>query len=437
MNFLKRFLVSRKTVLTLLVAGIAAVSIAYIIPQRFAVSPAEMTAWQSKYPIPAKIDAILQLHQVFTSWWFVVLLLMLLLSLLFSCSDQIVRAFQRTFAKPRHQNDREIFLACGDKQLSQIVGKHGYIKIGQAETRSRFVKNPWGYWGNALLHVGFVIIIMASLFIVLTQKRGMVNLAEEEIFPAGGQWQTEERGLLAGSFFLQDALQLKTVKPDFWENGDLKQLSATVLFMGPEERQTTEQLIINKIVYYRGVRVYLSRFFGMEFLVSLLNDEGEHIGIRMDFEHPVRLDAPSYGTFRFNELSFLVKAKCYADSDMRDMAGDNPQLVLRLLNDDKLLGELSLKIGETGRLGPFQARLVGMKRWTGLIFVDITGMPFVFFAFFVIIVGSGLTYFMPPRELLVRQEGQHLYLTWKPGRFPGFYKDELDNILGQLKEQAG
>jgi hypothetical protein len=435
MNFIKRFLVARKTVLSLLVAVIAAVVLAYSIPQQLASSPAEISVWQELHPIPAKIAGLFQLHRVFTSWWFVVILLLLLLSLLFSSNEQIVRALKKTTILRCNISDREFLLACSVKQFSQTVKKLGYFKIGPTEPLCRFVKNPWGYWGNAFLHVGFVFIIVASLFVVLTQKRGLINLHEGEVFPAGGQWLSEERGALVGNFFLPDAVRLNKVTPEFWENGDQKQLTTSVVFMGPGAVEIDELLIINKIVYHRGVRVYQSRFFGEVFFLSLLNDNGERVGLRLDLEHPSRIDTPSYGAFRFDDLPFLLKAKYFVDADMQSMNSENPLLVLRLFDGDQLLGELPLKIGETGGIGPYQAHLVDVKRWAGLFFVDITGMPIIFFAFFVIIAGSSLTYFFPPREFLVREDGERLYLTWKPSRFACFYRDELENIIRQFGGQ--
>jgi cytochrome c biogenesis protein len=90
-------------------------------------------------------------------------------------------------------------------------------------------------------------------------------------------------------------------------------------------------------------------------------------------------------------------------------------------------------MGEEGQIGPYTAKLVKVSRWAGIIFAAITGMPGIFLGFFIIIVGSGLTYFLTPREIFLKREGNQTHLTWKASRFEDVYRDEFDKIEGALE----
>jgi len=56
-------------------------------------------------------------------------------------------------------------------------------------------------------------------------------------------------------------------------------------------------------------------------------------------------------------------------------------------------------------------------------------MPGIFLGFFIIILGGGLTYFMPPREVYLRKEEDGFSISWKATRFENFYKEEYERII--------
>jgi cytochrome c biogenesis protein len=277
----------------------------------------------------------------------------------------------------------------------------------------------------------------SSLLVALTQKRGLLHLVEGELYAPGIAWDTEERGLLAGRFILPDAVSLDNVIPEFWETDDLKNLTTTLSFSDPQGKFERYTLAINQTINYRGIRVYQSQSFGNAFFVKLTDKNGRNIGLILEIQNPAKRDVAGYANLKSYKIPYLIKAKYFADAYKKSMLSSNPLLIMRIIDRGRVIGEVSLKNGESGQLGPYTATVAGISRWAGMIFIDITGMSGIFIGFFIIILGGGLTYFMPPREFYIRKEENGLFIiTWKATRFESFYKEEYEKIalfFGDLK----
>jgi cytochrome c biogenesis protein len=433
MTTIKRLFLSKRTILALILLIFIAIVIACIFPQRFSSSQAEIGKWQERHSAWIPWVETLGLHHVYSTPWFAIFLFLFMVSLTLSTFEQIKRASKKTFGEGVGQGGNEIAIRVPLEELKRVIKNSGYIKVAEKETLIRFVKHPWGYWGAVLLHLGIVIVIGSSLLIVLTQKRGLLHLVEGETFIPGSPWFVEENGVFAGSFVLPEAVKVEKVNPEFWETDDLKQLSTEVSFIDIREGVRKNVLAVNQTIHYRGLRIYQSQSFGSAFFVEIGDKEGGKKGVILQIENPVGRDRPSYGNFNFDGIPYLVKAKYFADADKQSMESANPLLVVRLVDKGTILGELPLRIGEEGRIGPCTVKLVKVSKWAGIIFVDITGMEGIFFGFFIIIVGSGLTYFMTPREICLKRESDQTHLTWKASRFEDIYRGEFDKMAGALE----
>jgi cytochrome c biogenesis protein len=407
-----------------------AVIIAYIFPQRFITSQVQMERWRNYHPAWVPWVERLGLDHVYTTPWFAALLFAFLLTLIISTIEQIKISIKKTFGHGVVSDGKNLRVNATEEELKTAIKKLGYFQIIRNQETLRFVKYPWGYWGNVLLHLGIMIVIASSLIIVLTEKRGRLQLIEGELYVPGTPWVMEEKGMLVGSFILPEAVRLDNVFPEFWETDDLKQLMTTISFSDPKGRSKRYTLSINQTINYRGIRVYQSQSFGNAFFVTLTDKEGRSKGLILQIQNPNKRDKASYGNFRSEGMPYLLKAKYFADAEKKSMLSQNPLLIMRLVDKGRLISEVSLKKGGSGQLGPYTATLDNASMWAGMIFVDITGMPCIFFGFLIIIIGGGLTYFMPPREFYIRKEDRGLFIiTWKATRFESFYKEEYEKIV--------
>ncbi|ABB30815.1 ResB protein required for cytochrome c biosynthesis-like protein [Geobacter metallireducens RCH3] len=434
---MKRFLLSRTTILALFALILGAIVLSYFVPQHMGVPSRALDKWRESHgPLLAAVD-FLGLHHMFTTPWFATLLAFFLASLSLSTYQQYRLAKERTF-RVGLPGEGWISLPETAMESAVILRKFGYVRIGNQGEVSRHVKHPWGYWGNFLLHVGIVLVVASSLVILVTQHRGLLNLERGETVYPGTPWAVEENGLFVGKFVLPAAVRLESHDPVFWDNGEIKLIESTVAFLYPDRPVERATLGINQPAWLGGVKIYQSHRFGSDFYAEFADRDGKKVVLILPLQIPPRLDEAGYGDFQFNVMPFQIKAKYYADAARKDMLSGNPLLVLRLYDGAALLGELPLRIGESGVLGNYHVRLLKAVPWNGLILVSMSGMPGIFFGFFIIVCGCSLNYFVVPREVWVR-EGSQTAVSWRAARFAEFYRDEYDELvaaLGAMHEQA-
>lgn len=433
MHKLRRLFLSRKTVLTLIFLILASIVTGYVFPQRFSSSPEMMEKWQYANPFWAHWVERFGLDHVYSTPWFSVLLFLFLISLTVSTYEQIKTSIRKTFGAGVSSGGKTIKVNASEEELAVSIKKKGYIQIFKNDEIRRFVKHPWGYWGNVLFHLGIVISIASSLLVVLTEKRGVLTLVEGEVHIPGYPWRLEENGIFAGRFALPEAVRIEKVNPEFWETDNIKQLTSEVSFISPAGKVKKYNISINEILNYKGLRIYQQNRFGNAFFVEFIDREGRKTGSILQIERPPRRDKASYENFNIEGTPYGIKAKYYADADKKSMISENPLLVLRLVDNKRLIGEVSLKKGESSTLGPYTVQLAGVSKWTGLIFLDITGMSGIFFGFFLIILGGCLNYITPPREFYCRKIDNKFILTWRAAKFEHLYLEEYKRAVEGLK----
>jgi len=182
MKNIKQFLLSRKIVLTLIVLIFATVVLGYIFPQKFTSSGEQLEKWREAYPYMVPWVNRLGLDHVYTTPWFAALLACFLLTLIFSTVEQAKLSYRRTFGPGFVPDSEGVTVSLDREGIIKAVGKAGYFLSYKDDSAVRFIRHPYGYWGNVLLHSGIAVAILASLMIVATEKRGLVHLVEGETF---------------------------------------------------------------------------------------------------------------------------------------------------------------------------------------------------------------------------------------------------------------
>ncbi|MFH1020809.1 MAG: cytochrome c biogenesis protein ResB [Pseudomonadota bacterium] len=400
----KRYLLSRKTVLALLLLLFFSVVLSYAVPQQFSTPPELFAKWQKAHQAWLPATEFLGLHRLFTAPWFVALLFCFLVSLAVTTIEQLRLAQTKTFG------------------------------TGAAHLE----KHPWGYWGKFLLHLGILLTVASSLGIAATEKRGIARLEEGETLLPGSPWLFEEHGLLTGPLRLEESLLLDRVTPEFWPQGGVKNVTSEVLFIAPGSGEASSRTIaFAPILKHKGLRIYQEKNFGTAFHVMLTGEAGQQGVMVLDMPSPFAHGEASYGNFDFAEIPYRIKAKYYADAGQKTLAGDNPLLVIRLVdNTNTVTGELSLKKGGGGRLGPYQARLVEVKKWAGFIFLDTPFIPGVFLGFFIFILGAVLTYVTIPREFYCQRWDEGFRLLRKGPGWPRHSMAAYEAVMKRLKRRG-
>lgn len=430
---IKRLLLSRKTVLVLIALLVAAMAVGYLFPQRFSSTPEIAEKWRKAHPLLAPLHEGFGLDHVHTAWWFAAILSIFTISLLLSTMEQVRTSGRMASAPlpPAKVEGEKVSVSA--EELAGIMGQAGYRRMKGAGGVIRFARHPWGYWGNSLFHAGMALVIVSSLVIVMTEKRGLLHLFEGETYTPGVPWLSEESGILAGPFVLPAPVRLDRVGAEFWETDDLKQLTMEISFWGPDGPPERGLLAINRTLDWGSLRVCQDQTFGSAFFVEFTTPDGVKHGEILQIHNPSGREKAGYGNFRFSWAPYLLKAKYYADYARRTIVSEEPLLVLRLMDGDRVVGERSLRKGESGVLGPYAVKLVKSSRWGGLIFADITGMSGIFLGFSIIILGGALNYFTPPREFRAVKTETGFLVAWKGTRFEEFYMEEREGVMAALK----
>ncbi len=292
---LKRFFLSKKTIITLILLMLGAILLGYAFPQRFLSSPVELDKWHLANPTLAKLSRALALDHVYTSPWFAVLLALFLVSLCFSTWEQFRLALRKS--REGGAGGESFETAANAAELAAGLRSLGYLKIGGQDGATRFVRYPWGYWGNFLLHLGIVISIASSLLILLCEKRAVIDLLEGEMHQSGAEWAKEERGLLAGKLILPDAVRLDRVVPEYYDNDNMRQLTTDFSFVDAAGRAAPFSMHINKSVRYKGLRIFQGKSHGRAFFVKFTGRDGQEHGEVFFLDQPADRNTPTYKDF--------------------------------------------------------------------------------------------------------------------------------------------
>ena len=431
-----RPLTSKKTVLALLLILLGVILLSVIIPQQFSTPATEFDKWQQAHQSWQPTLDALRLHHIFTTSWFAAILFLFLLALAIATQVQLRIAYKRTFGAPNKTNLSSTHgLSLPEETLTSNLLKNGYTESNTNQRESsRYRKHPWGHWGIFFLHLGILITVTASLFFAVSTQRGAFQIIEGETHLPTDPWIFEELGIFADSFQLPQAIRLDKITPEFWPQGGIKNLKSNVRFISAQGNTTQAIIATNPILTYEGLRIYQETKFGNAFYVWLTADNGDGHGLILDIGSPIEPAKASYGNFDFPEISYLIKAKYYADADKRSLISNNPLLTLRLMEQDKVIGEIPLTKGQSGQLGPYKAEFVRFAQWTNFTFMTTPGINGVFFGFFIFSLGGLLYYFTIPREFYFQKTDTGFLFSWKCARFQEHYQEEYQSIINCLQQ---
>lgn len=432
---LKERFLSRTTTLSLIVVIVAAVLAATLIPQQFLATEAQLEGWRAAHRFLLPLVDELGLHHVYTTPWFAGFILLASFSLLLTASAQFRTAWRKTFAPPAGRDQDAVRVTGPVEKLSEALRKRGYLRMAGGE-RLRYVKHPWGYWGNALLHVGMLVTIAASLYIALTDQRGMLFITEGEVHAPGAPWQSEAHGMLAGPLVLPEGVRLDRLDLQFNPDTTVDRVASELSFLSVTGAVAKKLVAINSILFHQGLRIYQNSTYGDAFTVEFTDAAGNLHREKLRIPHPPRIDKAGYEDFELPWSPYGLSTKYYADAANVSMNSPDRLLVLRLMKKEREIARVTLKPGESGVLGDVRARLVGVEKWSSLIFVNVTGMPVIFFGFFIMVLGGAMSYCTPPRECLIARSGEGWLLSWKAARFKEFYQDEYQSIITAIDAES-
>ncbi len=437
MNKVKQFITARRVSLGLILSLAGLMYLSTIIPQGIDATPKQIEVWRLGHAGLSKVVDGVNLHSIYSQPWFAAVILFAALALVVSSYDQLIVARKKLYSADTTSSD-EVAAGITEQQLRSVASFHRYIPLGTgSDAQLKFVRNPWGYFGSLLLHIGMTLVITASLYVALTARQAALILVEGEQHDSRQPWHMSGHGLLAKPLTLPGAIRLDRVKLQFDSKQQPVEVRSDISMINASGRVDPLTASINRILRYRGLRIYHAAQFGNAFAVTFTDKSGAIYTETIAAQQPTSPADPGYSDeFGVDWSPHRLSIKYYADADQKTLLSTNPEVVLRFTQGGREIARTALTKGGAGTLGEYQVRLDGVKRWSKLIIVDNSGMPLIFTGFAIIMLGGLLQYLTPPRELIaIRQDGAFT-VFWKAAAFKDFYPDERDEVALALQKET-
>jgi hypothetical protein len=379
---------------------------------------------------------VLGARRVFSTPWFAALAALFLAALALSTADQLRNALARTRQPPGEGAGEERSSPLPAAQVERLLRTEGYRRLGAAGGRSRHVRHWQGYWGAFLLHAGITVSALFSVTYLLTEHRTtLLVVSGRPTVPSPGL-PLPPSGLVSRDVPLPAEVSLYRVEPAFGANDQLVDLASVLVFTDREGDSREVRVAVNDHQDYRGVTVYQLLRYGHAFLLEARDGSGAPLELLVRMPFPARRGAPSYANQPFG-AGQVLKAKYYASADHRELLSDAPQLVLRLQEGERMLGEATLQTGQEARLGPWAVRLARAGWWTEILFEASLGVPGIFAGFGLVVAGAILAFFFVPREVVVGATPAGCTVRWRSTRLPALYRQEGERLLARCAGGGG
>jgi len=203
-NKLKQFITARRVSLGLILVLAGLMYLSTIIPQWIDSTPEKIEAWRRGHSGLVWMVDICNLHSIYSQPWFAAAILVAAVTLGVSSCDQLKIIRSKLSSTASASTD---LAASGitEQYLSSVARSHRYRHLRTSEGQLKFVRNPWGYFGNLLLHLGMTVVITVSLYVALTARQGALILVEGKSHGRGQPWNVSEHGLFASPLQLPGA----------------------------------------------------------------------------------------------------------------------------------------------------------------------------------------------------------------------------------------
>ena len=432
---LKKWLLKRSVVLGLIILVALSLTLANILPQRGVLEGNSVNPRTVSSPELSLLIRWLGLDHIVTTVWFALLSAFFVFSLLLSTYDQFQNVRKRIRAVPPVARGDEQVLTVGIDDFLKGLRSEGYRLVAGNAGSDRFLKMTCGYWGSFLLHLGITLTVLFSLVYILTEHRVIIRVVQGDRGNIGDLIYAERRGSLPAGLSLPKSVILKKINPVFWDNDQIKSLSSELLFYDQHEMPTRISIGINDKGKYNGFTVYQRSTYGNIFLVEFSDGNGPFL-MPLYLPMPKNRDSAGYGNFEVGDGRFRLKAKYFADAAKKEMISDNPLLVLRLYDGEKMLEETPLMKNGAGSLGPYTVHLVSIGWWEELLVEGSRGMGGIFLGFLVLLSGGVLGFFAVPREVLIYKGPKGYTFRWHAANFTDFYREEGERIQSYARGES-
>ncbi|MFH0729681.1 MAG: cytochrome c biogenesis protein ResB [Pseudomonadota bacterium] len=399
----------RLTVVILLTLAVSSV-IGTLIPQN-----AAKAEYISKYGVEIyRVFSVLNLMDMYHSWWFRFFMCMLTLNVLVCSLDRLSATFKIVFVRVpvfnvtrfrNLQGNSEILSSRSPADLldsyTPIVSR--WFRYSRTETTDSghcifAEKGRWTRLGFYLVHLSIVLLLLGGLIGSIFGFDGFVNIPEGE--------STDQVRLNGGAKMipLNFRIQCDDFAVSFYETGQPREFRSRLTLLEGGNPVLTQDIIVNSPLRYKGINIFQSSYgavapenLNASDMVELSFEDAQ---TKAAFSVKVRIgqtiDLPeNLGTF---QLMALADSKAFRGMDLgQTLVG---QLTLTGKTPEEILLPTRFPQFDKMRKGRFLISL-GNRYYTGLQVTRDPGVWLVYFGFLMLIGGCLVTFFMSHQRLCI------------------------------------
>ena len=403
-----KFLASVKLTIVLLITLACASIVGTLIPQN--ASPAEYV--QAFGPTLYRIFWVLDIFDMYHSWWFQFIILMLAVNIVVCSIDRLAVTWQIIFTKnPKFNPER--FQRLSNKQefnenrsaqaLSQIYPSviARYFRYHTVTNSEKGIylfaeKGRWTRLGVYVVHLSVVILLIGGLIGSIFGFEGFVNIAE------GESAQTIRLRHVNQVRELDFTIRCDDFDVSFYETGTPKEFRSKLTIIEGGQETLTKDIIVNDPLRYKGISIYQASYGNLPpdrmTLKFISNASG------MTYELPAgvgkTIDIPEAGgqftvtefqpqaVFRGSNLGEAIVGRLQPTGDKSTV---DIMLPVRFPSFDKMRkGDWVISVAE-----------IEPRFYTGLQIAKDPGVWVVYTGFILMIVGFVITFFLSHQRICV------------------------------------
>ncbi len=456
MQMIKRFLLSPKTIITLISAVAVSGILGSSIPQLTEKPPRFFDAWKAESPKIYYLIDLLQLNQVYTSVWFLVLVAFITLCLIFSIYYQqlkvlikyrgpvkrdITESSFKDYVSIESIHGSELGVGRLSDEIKRIFKNRGYhpYLITEESTCFIFGKNKIGKWGGVFFHIGLLVVIIAALYGLAFQKRGFIQLIQTDTFQGKDKdWVVKRLGIFARDFDLGFKVYLNNFTPSYWENDQIKELESSLTIINDKGGNKEFALSLRDPIKFKGTKIYQSTHYGYSLGFVLEREGQDPVITQFLLDAPAKKDKPFIGKMDFPTSDYILDMKFHPNMIEPSFYATLPGVDLTVKEKGELRFKGTALFTQRAWLGKDTLTFAQIHYWTGLTFVKNYGMPLVYAGFTLSILGALLIFMLSYKEihLKVIEDGDHIRLSMagQAKRYKAIFSEEFKEIAERLEK---
>ncbi|PIP37147.1 MAG: cytochrome C biogenesis protein ResB [Desulfobacterales bacterium CG23_combo_of_CG06-09_8_20_14_all_52_9] len=396
----------RLTVVLLLTLAATSI-IGTLIPQN--ASPADY--FQAYGPFLFRLFSILDVFDMYHSWWFQFLLLLLTVNILVCSLNRLSGTWKIVFQKnPSVDIDRfrkipnqTVFTdsrsmdALKAIYVPRVKRRFGYVRMEDTE-KGFYVfaeKGRWSRLGVYTVHFSVILLLIGALIGSFFGFEGFVTIPEGE---AQSQIHLRKTGDVLPLDF---AIRCDSFHVSFYESGTPKEFRSDLSILVGENAVLKRSIRVNDPLHYKGISIFQSNYGKLPPNIITLNlvSEETKMEYRKELSAGQKIDLPEgAGTFVFKDFRnrYPFRGQDLGETVIGTLIAPNG-------NSEEIV--LPLKFPGFDRMRKralvFSVEEINPRYYTGLQVSKDPGVWVVYSGFMIMILGCYITFFMSHRRLCI------------------------------------